>query len=366
MPVAFPWYVLIFAGLTLLILGAELLIRGAARLAAAVGLSPLIIGLTVVAVGTSSPEIAVALQSAQTGHADLALGNVMGSNIFNILVVLGLAAVLVPLVVAQRLVRLDVPLMIGFSVAALLMALDGHLTRFEGAVLLAGALLYTLFVIRQGRKESAEVEAEYRAEYGPAGGRAPGRLLAYAGLVLAGLVTLIIGSRWLVDGATVLARSLGVSEVIIGLTIVAIGTSMPEVATSITAVLRGERDIAVGNAVGSNILNLALVLGLTAFVAPSGIVVPAGVLAFDLPVMVAVAIAALPVAFTGYLIARWEGILLLGYYGAFLLYLVLDATRPDAAPLFRGAMLWFVLPLTGITLLVLTSRELRSRSTPDR
>lgn len=361
-----PWYVLVPSGLLLLVLGAELLVRGASRLAVAVGVSPLIIGLTVVSAGTSSPEVAIALQSAQSGNANIALGNVVGSNIFNILVLLGLSAVLVPLVVAQRLIRLDVPLMIGLSTVTLLMAIDGRMSRSEGALLLGCAALYTVFVIVQGRRESAEVEAEYQAEFGATTGKTPGRLLLNGVFVVAGLGALVIGARWLVDGASVLARSLGIGEVVIGLTIVAIGTSLPEVATSVTAVLRGERDIAVGNAIGSNILNLALVLGLTAFLAPTELAVPTGVLTFDLPIMLAVAIAALPIAFTGLVIARWEGMLFLFYYGAYLVYLTLDAGRHNVAPLFRDALFWYVTPLILVTLVVLALYERRLLLTRKR
>ncbi len=354
-----PWYFLIPGGLLLLILGAELLVRGASRLAATFGVSPLIIGLTVVSVGTSSPEVAIAVRAARTGQADIALGNVIGSNIFNILVLLGLCAILVTLIVAQRLVRVDIPIMIVLSLAVVVMALDGRLSRLDGFLLLAAGFLYTGFVIHQARNEEAAVEAEYEAEFGGAENQAPVTTLGHGVLVLLGLAALILGARWLVDGATIFARALGISEVVIGLTIVAIGTSMPEVATSLAAVLRGERDIAVGNAIGSNLFNLGLVLGLTAIVAPAGVAVPPGVLDFDLPIMVAVAIAAMPIAFTGLRIARWEGVLFLAYYAAYLVYLLLDASQHETAPHLRGALLWFVIPLTLLTLVVLALHERR-------
>lgn len=352
---------LLIAGLALLIIGAEILVRGASRLAAAFGISPLVIGLTVVAFGTSSPELAVSVQSALAGQADIALGNVVGSNIFNILFILGISALIIPLVVAQQLVRLDVPIMIGVSVLVYLFGLNGQISRLEGLLLFAGIVAYTGFLIRQSRKETKEVQEEYAQEFGDGKPRGAGQYLLNLVLVVAGLALLVLGARWLVDSAVSLAQALGLSELIIGLTIVAAGTSMPEVATSIVAAIRGERDIAVGNVVGSNIFNLLAVLGLTSLVAPDGVPVPAAALAFDLPVMTAVAVACLPVFFTGFRIARWEGALFLGYYAAYVLYLILDATQHDALPLFSNVMLLFVVPLTVLTLVVLVVRQRRAR-----
>ncbi len=346
-------------GLVLLILGAEVLVRGASRLAAAAGISPLVIGLTVVAFGTSSPELAVSVQSALSGQADIALGNVVGSNIFNVLFILGISALILPLVVAQQLVRLDVPLMIGISVLVLVFALDGRIVRWEGALLFAGVIAYTVFLIRQSRKETSEVKEEYAHEYGDGRTRSVGAWLLNIAFVVGGLALLVLGSRWLVDGSVVIARLFGVSELIIGLTIIAAGTSLPEVATSIIAALRGERDIAVGNVVGSNIFNLLAVLGLTSLLAPAGVGVPPAALAFDIPVMIGVAIATLPIFFTGFRIARWEGALFLTYYIAYILYLLLDATQHDALTTYSTAMAFFILPLTTITLATLFVREMR-------
>jgi len=283
------------AGLALLGFGAELLVRGASRLAAAFGISPIVIGLTVVAFGTSAPELAVSLKAAFAGQADLAMGNVIGSNILNVLLILGASAVIVPLVVHAQLIRLDVPLLIGVSVLVLLMGLDGRIGRLDGLLLFAGALAYTGFLVRQSRRENAAVQAEYAAEYAAKRVASP---LVNGLLVLAGLVLLVGGSRLLVTAALAFARAMGVSELIVGLTIVAAGTSLPEIATSILAAARGERDIAVGNVVGSNLFNILIVLGLTALVSPDGVAVAPGALDFDLPVMVAVAVACLPIFFT--------------------------------------------------------------------
>ncbi len=352
--------VLFVIGLVLLILGAEALVRGASRLAAAVGVSPLVIGLTVVAFGTSAPELAVSVASSLSGQADLAMGNVVGSNIFNILFILGLSALVAPLIVSQQLVRLDVPLMIGVSVLVILFALDGSIGRLEGALLFAGLVVYTAFLIVQSRRESNKaVQQEYEQEYhaGPGG---PAQTALNLVLIVAGLGMLVVGSRWLVDGAIAIARALGVDEVVIGLTIVAGGTSLPEVATSVMASIRGERDIAVGNVVGSNIFNLLSVLGLAAIVAPAGIGVAPSLLAFDMPVMLVVAIACLPIFFTGYTIARWEGLVFLAYYVAYTLYLIFAATQHALLPTFSGVMLAFVLPITVLTLAVSVFRQVRA------
>lgn len=354
--------VLFVVGLVLLIAGAEALVRGASRLAAAVGISPLVIGLTVVAFGTSAPELAVSVASSLSGQADLAVGNLVGSNIFNILLILGLSALVAPLIVSQQLVRLDVPLMIGASVLVFLFALDGIVGRLEGVVLFAGVVTYTAFLIIQSRKESSKA---VRQEYG-AVSRAPAPMALNVVFMVAGLVMLVVGSRWLVDGAVNLARALGVDEVVIGLTIVAGGTSLPEIATSVMASVRGERDIAVGNAVGSNIFNLLSVLGLTTIVAPSGVAVPSSVLAFDMPVMLVVAVACLPIFFTGYTISRWEGFIFLAYYVAYTLYLIFDATQHALLPAFSALMLLFVLPITALTLAVMVFRQMRAARLPKR
>lgn len=350
--------VLFVAGLGLLVLGAEWLVRGASRLAAALGISPLVIGLTVVAFGTSAPEVAVSVKSAWAGQPDLALGNVVGSNIFNVLLILGASAVVTPLLVSSQLIRLDVPVMIGLSVLTLLLAGDGSIGRLDGAILFAGAVAYTAFQIRQSRKESAAIRDEYAQEYGPRRTSTAANL----SFIGAGLALLVLGSRWLVNGAVAFAQALGVSELVIGLTVVAAGTSLPEVATSILAAFRGERDIAVGNVVGSNIFNLLAVLGLAGLVAPSGLPAPAALLRFDLPVMVAVAIACLPIFASGATIARWEGALFLFYFAAYTAYVVLAAQQHDALPAFSAAMEAFVLPLTAVTLAVVGWRAWRARA----
>ena len=345
--------ILFLVGLGLLVVGAEALVRGASRIALAAGISPLVIGLTVVAFGTSAPELAVTTSASLRGEPDLALGNVVGSNIFNILVVLGASALVAPLVVSRRLVRLEVPLLTVSAVLVLALALDGGISRIEGVFLLAGAVAYTGMLILQGREE-----VDLDVGEPPRGLR--GAL--FDGLFIAvGLVLLVLGSRWLVDGATIFATALGVSELIVGLTIVAAGTSLPELATSVVATFRGQRDMAVGNIVGSNLFNVLLILGAAAAVAPEGVPASAAAVRFDIPVMVAVSVACLPVFFSGFRIARWEGALFLGYYLAYTGYIVLAATHHDALETYRAAMLFFVLPLTGVTLVVIALRERAGR-----
>lgn len=347
-------------GFFLLVGGAELLVRGSVRLATAAGISPLVVGLTVVALGTSAPELAVGIQSARAGQPDLTLGNVVGSNISNVLLILGIAAIITPLVVHQKLIRLDVPIMIGSALLMLLLSVDGTISRIDGLALVTLLILYMTWSVRESRKETKAIKKEYDEAYGGPEKKQMHPSVALL-LVVLGLVTLIVGAGWLVDGAVVLAKALGVGELLIGLTVVAVGTSLPEIATSIVASMRGERDIAVGNVVGSNIFNVFGVLGASAAFSPNGIVVAPAAFRFDIPVMIAACGACLPIFFNGYRIARWEGALLLSYYVAYVAYLALTATQHAALQPFTLAMMVFILPLTAITLGVIVVRELRAQ-----
>jgi len=352
--------VLIFViGLVFLIAGAEALVRGASRLAAFFGVSPLIIGLTVVAYGTGSPELAVALRAASVGQADLAVGNVVGSNIFNVLCILGLSALIVPVVVHDQLVRLDVPIMILASGMLFFLSLDVNVGAFDGILLLGSLVAYTTLLIQVGRRQRAVAMAA-AVDIPDRTGRWDwvGHIL----LIMAGIGLLVFGSRWLVQGAVRIAQMLGVSQLVIGLTIVAVGTSLPEIATSVVAGLRGERDIAVGNVVGSNIYNICAVLGIAGLLSPAGLTVAPAALRFDIPVMFVVAIACLPIFFARSTVTRWEGALFLGYWFAYTAYLVLDAAKHDAVYEYRTVMTLFVIPLTLITLGVVLFREFRSRN----
>ena len=352
------------AGLVALVAGAELLVRGASKLALSFGISPLVVGLTIVAFGTSAPEVAVSVGAVLGGRTDIAIGNVVGSNIFNVLFILGLSAIITPLVVHIQLIRQEVPIMVGASLLLLALTLDGGLSMLESALLFGLLLAYTVFLVRQSRAETQAAQDEFAAEAKPA---APGawdsRLPVQLALIAAGLGLLVLGSQWLVDAAVVFAKALGVSDLVIGLTIVAAGTSMPEVATSITAAIKGERDIAVGNVVGSNTFNILGCLGLSGlFTGSGGLVMSPALLNFDIWVMIAVALACLPVFLTGREIARWEGAVFLGYYAAYVAYLILAAQQHDALDPFSAVMMGFVVPITVVTLVVALLR--RPASTP--
>jgi len=348
-------------GLFLLVLGAEWLVRGASRLAARAGISPLVIGLTVVAFGTSAPELAVSLGAALRDEAELAAGNVIGSNIFNVLFILGAAAVITPLLVAQDLVRRDVPLVIGASVLCWLLAADGAIDRADGILLLLGLVSYTWWLVVEARRDGAAPEFDAAELTHPAAGSLWRNLL----WVAFGLLLLVLGSQWLVDGAKQLARWLGIGEVVIGLTIVAAGTSLPELATSVLAAIRGQRDIAIGNVVGSNAFNLLGVLGSAAMVAPSGLPVSRSMLMLDLPLMTAAAVACLPLFAKGQRIPRWQGAIFLLAYVGYTVHLVLQATGHAAGEGYAHWMLRLVLPLAVSAMIILLMRGLR-RSGSER
>ena len=353
------------AGLVGLVVGADLLVRGASKLALSFGISPLVVGLTIVAMGTSAPEVAVSVGAVLNGKTDIAVGNVVGSNIFNVLFILGLSALVTPLAVHGQVVRQEVPIMLGVSLLLVVLALDGRIAALEGALLFALLLAYVGFVVVQSRRQTQADAAEFDEELQPAAvGSWDSRLPVQLGLIAVGLAALVAGSNALVTASVAFAQALGVSDVVIGLTIVAAGTSMPEVATSVAAALKGERDIAVGNVVGSNVFNILGCLGLSGLVAgfapgAGALLIAPAVLAFDLWVMLAVTLACLPVFITGRVIARWEGAVFLAYYVAYVGYLVMQAQHHAALPFFSQAMLSFVLPLTVVTLVVLVLRPAR-------
>jgi cation:H+ antiporter len=344
--------VLFLIGLGLLFLGGEYLVRGAASLATSMGISRVVVGLTVVAFATSAPELAVSLQSALAGQSDVAVGNVVGSNISNILLILGASALLAPLIVARQIVRIDVPMMIAAAGVTYAVALDGAVSRGEGLLMTGVLAVYLAYAVWSSRKEQTSAEEDDSVR------KQPFKDLFF---VVLGVAMLVVGGQWLVDGAVAMARIFGISELVIGLTVIAVGTSLPELATSIIAARRGEREIAVGNVVGSNIFNLLAVLAMTAIFAPGGVPVPAAALAFDFPVMIAACVACLPIFVTGHEIARWEGGVFLGYYAAYTVYLLLNAAHHAALPLYNSVMLWFVIPLTVITVGVIVFREFKAK-----
>ena len=343
-----------FGGLLLLVIGANILVRGASKLALSFGISPLVVGLTIVALGTSAPEVAVSVGAVLSGKTDIAIGNVVGSSIFNVLFVLGISALIAPLVVNVQLIRQEVPIMLGASLLLLALTLDGNLSFLDGGFLFALLLVYTVFLVVQSRRETQAAKDQYAEAIQPAGvGAWDSHWAAQIGLIAAGLVALVFGSDYLVQASVSFAKSMGVSDLIIALTIVAAGTSMPEVATSLTAAIKGERDIAVGNVVGSNTFNILGCLGISGLVSGDlGLVMAPSLLAFDIWVMLAVALACLPVFMTGREIARWEGGVFLGYYFAYVTYLILAAQHHDALPSYSSVMLSFVLPLTTLAFVV--------------
>lgn len=372
--------ILLISGFVLLVLGGEALVRGAASLGKTVGLSSLIIGLTVVAFATSAPELAVSMGAVLSGSPGLAVGNVVGSNIANILFVMGLTAVFGALLVKVQLIKADIPIMIGFSLLALLLAFDGVFSLVDGVILLGLFVVYlvgTVWYARRRARQGDDPQLGVEGILDHGAGRLTATLRATTlrattvDLILIGLgvVMLVIGAQFLVRSATAIASALGVSDLIIGLTVVAVGTSLPELATSVIAAVRGERDMAVGNLVGSNIFNIGAVLGLTSIVSPTGVGVDSAAVNFDLPVMVAVALVLLPLAFTGQAIARWEGFVLTGMYMAYVAYLILDAAGHDALGPFSAAMLWFVVPVTALWVFTLAAYELslhlRKRADPE-
>lgn len=349
-----PWLSLIQlgGGLLLLIVGAELLVRAAVRLAASLGVRPLLIGLTVVAFGSSAPQLAVSVQAAAADNADIAVGSVIGGNIFNTLVTLGFSALIIPLRVSRQLIRLDIPLMILASLLVFGLAFNEELGRLDGLVMLGAFALYLGLLLRQSRHHHHHVAPPTT----PHKSTPWLSSLAWMGL---GLALLVVAGHLLLDAAVDVATELGLSERIIGLTVVAVGTSLPQLATSLIAAVRGQRDIAVGNVIGGNLFNLLGVLGLTALLAPTPLSVSPNALAFDLPVMLGVAMLCWPVFYSGYRITRAEGLLFLGLYLAYGLHVVWFTTGMPMADKLERLMLFFILPALLAYLLFSTLRAWR-------
>ncbi len=317
-------WVLLFLGLGFLLVGAEGLVRGAAKLARAWGISPLAIGLTIVAFGTSTPELLVNLQSVAIGKDDIALGNVVGSNIFNVLFILGICAIILPLKVVPKLVKFDVPIMIFSSLLLYVICLDLKISRLEGMVFVVLLLIYTYFCFSLSKTEGKALEAEYDQEFG--GNvqdlRKPKEIIINSLMIIAGLAFLTFGAKWLVESAVVIARAWGISELVIGATIIAAGTSLPEVATSISATIKGERDIAIGNVVGSNIFNILMILGVSAIIPARGLIINPASMALDIPFMIFVAAICYPIFRSGVTISRREGIFIFLLYVGYTIFLI--------------------------------------------
>ena len=331
----------IVAGILLLFAGGELFVAGSVALSLLFGIPQIVIGLTVVSMGTSAPELFVSLLSTIQGGAGgdaIAVSNVVGSNIFNVLIVLGASAVVMPLRVKSRLVRRDVPLLLGVSMATWGMASGGRLTWVAGLALITGTVINLLWEIRSAKEESSESSDDMDTD-----GAAPAPVAAAK--LAAGLGLLVLGSQVLVKGSIAAAQGLGVSETVIGLTIVAAGTSMPELVTSLVAAYRGKADLAIGNVVGSNLLNQLVILGLCALVSGErGLGVDPVMLVRDFPIMVATTLACLPIFWTGGVITRLEGWLLIALYGIYVIEQVLSSTASTASDEFRLIALVAILP----------------------
>lgn len=335
--------------IVLLVVGSDLLVRGASSLAKSFGISSLVIGLTVVALGTSTPELVVSANAALSGKPDIAIGNVVGSNIFNILFILGLSSIIIPLFVSKQLIKLDVPIMI-FAVSILyLFSLNQLIGQFEGFILIFLGIFYTIFLIKKSKSEiSLQNKNESKTDNGEIKIYSKTKSIIF---FVIGLALLVFGGNTFVDSSVEIARLLGISELIIGLTIVSIGTSLPEVATSIMASFKGERDIAVGNVVGSNILNVFLILGVAATLSPNSIPINSSMIYFDLPILVVVSFICFPLFFTGQEISRWEGAILLLYYVTYTVYLIMQSTHYLGLNQFNSIIFYFIVPLTLIIII---------------
>lgn len=315
----------VLTGLALLAVGAEMVVKGASRLAALLGIPPMLLGLTVVAIGTSMPELAVGIIASKQGSPGLAIGNIAGTNVFNLLFILGFSALLRPLSLHLRVLKLDLPSIIAAAVMMTALAWDGVLSPLDGALLLGAAIVYTVALIRVSRGETQEVKADFGETYAPRVGTDWGSLrvqASYAFMLTAGMGLTIVGGDWLVDGAVDIARARGISDAMIGLTIVAVGTSAPELATTIISTLRDERDVAIGNLLGSSIYNILVILALTCLATPSGLQVDRRLLLVDVPLMLAVALLCVPVFFTGKRVSRAEGGMFVSIYTIYMLALV--------------------------------------------
>lgn len=365
-------YLLLAIGLVLLVVGADGLVKGAARLAASIGIPSLVIGLTVVAFGTSAPELAVSIRSALAGQSEMAIANVVGSNIFNVLFILGLAAIITPLAISRQLIRQDVPLMVLASMLVFYMIRDGVLSRLDAGILVVLLLAYTVFLFVQGKRtEATERASGANNSVAPS---ASGAALSDAASaeqddevdalirgthptwqnllwIIGGLACLVAGANLLVNSAVNIARAFAVSEAVIGLTIVAVGTSLPEVMTSIVASIKGQRDIAVGNVVGSNIFNLLAVLGVSGVLSSNGLAGNEQLVQQDFPVMLAVALLCVPLFFTGAILSRIEGALFFILYLAYTLFLIGGALHAPWLASVQGIIVYALIPLTVVVVI---------------
>lgn len=301
---------LLVVSLILLFMGGEIFVKGSSSLAYKLGISPMIVGLTIVAFGTSSPELGVSIKASLVGNNNITIGNVVGSNIFNLLFILGLCSIISPLKVKYEFIKFDVPVMIFASFLLGLLSFNNQISVLDGIILFSCVIIYLIILVKMNKTEVSRPEISHES------------YLRIGVLMIGGLGLLIFGSSLLVDSAISISKHFGISDKIIGLTIVAAGTSLPELITSIIATVRGEKEIAIGNVIGSNILNIFLILGLSAPFSKTGLFVEASILHYDMPFMIFTAIIAWPLMRTGYQLDRKEGSLLVGIYVCYIGYLI--------------------------------------------
>lgn len=303
--------ILFLGGLVILVAGSELVVRGATKVATALGISPMIVGLTIVSVGTSAPELAVGIAAGMQGNGAIAVGNIAGTNVLNLLFIMGLSAFLRPLSLHLQIFTLELPVIVVSAVLMMVLGWDGRLSRGDGLLMFAGGIAYTVLLVRVTQWTSRAARREFAHEFAPEPGEgppaAPSVLIRDVLILLVGIAGTVVGAELLVRGAVQIARIFQISETVIGLTIVAIGTSAPELVTTLVSTIRNERDVAVGNLIGSSIYNILVILGLTCIVTPGGLPVDHDLMRFDVPLMAAVAFGAVPIFLSGKSVSRWEG-----------------------------------------------------------
>lgn len=313
-------------GLIIITVGAEILLKGASKIATLLHIRPIVIGLTVVSIGTSLPELAVGLTAIGEGAGDIAVGNIAGTNIVNILFILGLSAAIRPLPLNLKSIKTEMFTMIIAAVLLLLLSLDGGLSTLDGVIMLSLGIVYLTIIVRTSRNEPFHVQKEFQEEYQAPAQHEKKDIKVWGWnfmLLFCGIVATIYGAEKLIDGSVEIARYFGMSDAVIGLTIVAIGTSAPELATTIVATFKNERDVAVGNLLGSSIINIFIILGITSVLTPNGINISQDILWFDLPLAALVAVVCYPVFKSDQMVSRKEGITFVMLYVAYLTYLLL-------------------------------------------
>jgi cation:H+ antiporter len=312
-------------GLGALVAGAEVMTRGGTKIASRLGISPIVVGLTVVSIGTSTPELAIGVVAASEGSGALAVGNIAGANVINLLFVLGLSALILPVAIEMRTLRLELPVMAGAAILLWVLAADSVLSRVDGLILVTGAIAYTGAVIWAARRETREIADEFDEAYPTVATSGP-RTALHVGMTLGGIAIIVVGAQLLVDAAVGMARAFDVSDALIGLTVVAIGTTAPELVTTVVSTLRGERDIAIGNLLGSSMYNVLLILGVTCLVPAHGLELPPALVRIDIPIMVAATLVCIPIFISGRRVGRIEGGAMVAAYVAFLAFLLLTQT----------------------------------------